>query len=200
MFRDEAVAHALEHGEAFTVTETAKLWPAAKRCSTCGRRGHDKRGCLRVAPGRQFDPWNDLEWEEHDEARDVVNEHPDGMTLEEVGAVLGVTRERVRQIEAAALEKLKTGLGLGEAVMYGAATIPIQECDRCGLPFMRRGRVKTCETCASPKKSKTKKKPPAHPRIKIVRAPEVVASMVESDPKVELPTPDRILFRFSLEW
>lgn len=32
------------------------------------------------------------------------------MTLEECGTVLGVTRERVRQIEANALRKLRNGL------------------------------------------------------------------------------------------
>lgn len=35
-----------------------------------------------------------------------VDEHPEGATLEAVGAVWGVTRERVRQIEAKALRKL----------------------------------------------------------------------------------------------
>ncbi len=37
----------------------------------------------------------------------LVEANPDGMTLEQVGEVLGLTRERVRQIEHAALEKIK---------------------------------------------------------------------------------------------
>lgn len=41
------------------------------------------------------------------EAQRLVAEHPDGMTLEQVGDVLGVTRERIRQIEAAALKSLR---------------------------------------------------------------------------------------------
>lgn len=40
-----------------------------------------------------------------------VNQHPDGATLEEVGNAFGLTRERVRQIEAVALRKLLEALG-----------------------------------------------------------------------------------------
>ena len=40
-------------------------------------------------------------------ALDFVDTHPGGATLEEVGAELTLTRERVRQIEVAAMEKLK---------------------------------------------------------------------------------------------
>ena len=36
--------------------------------------------------------------------------HPDGMTLEQIGVVLGLTRERVRQIQVIALAKLRKGL------------------------------------------------------------------------------------------
>jgi RNA polymerase sigma-32 factor len=34
----------------------------------------------------------------------------DGATLEELGAHLGISKERVRQIESRAMEKLKTAL------------------------------------------------------------------------------------------
>jgi len=40
-------------------------------------------------------------------ALNFVDEHPGGATLEEVGEELLLTRERVRQIEVAALRKLK---------------------------------------------------------------------------------------------
>jgi DNA-directed RNA polymerase sigma subunit (sigma70/sigma32) len=46
-------------------------------------------------------------YEEDFAARVFVAMHPDGATLEQVGAVLDVTRERIRQIEAAALRKLR---------------------------------------------------------------------------------------------
>lgn len=41
------------------------------------------------------------------EAQRLVREHPQGMTLDEVGVALGITRERVRQIEHRAVEKLR---------------------------------------------------------------------------------------------
>ena len=133
-----------------------------KRCSSCGRPGHDRRSCGRLLVGpRPFDPWADLEWEEHDEARRIVAENPDGMTLEEVGQVLGVTRERVRQIEAAALEKLREGTGLGEAATLGAVTVALVECQRCGLLFVRRGRLTLCELCLCPPAKKRRRKPQA---------------------------------------
>lgn len=46
-------------------------------------------------------------WELDDVCWYVVACHPDGLTLAEIGELLGVTRERVRQIETAALEKLR---------------------------------------------------------------------------------------------
>ena len=41
-------------------------------------------------------------------ALDFVEDHPDGATLEEVGAALLLTRERVRQIEESALQKVRS--------------------------------------------------------------------------------------------
>jgi len=49
----------------------------------------------------------DTPYEEDLAARWFVRNHPDGGTLEEVGVMLGVTRERIRQIEMMALRKLR---------------------------------------------------------------------------------------------
>lgn len=39
-------------------------------------------------------------------ALDFVDDNPDGMTLDDVGKICGLTRERIRQIEEAATRKL----------------------------------------------------------------------------------------------
>lgn len=39
----------------------------------------------------------------------LIEENPDGMSLEDIGKVFGMTRERVRQIEVGALAKIKAG-------------------------------------------------------------------------------------------
>lgn len=49
------------------------------------------------------EPWD----MEHSCSLDLVDRHPGGMTLEESGAVLGLTRERVRQVEDIALDKIR---------------------------------------------------------------------------------------------
>lgn len=47
-------------------------------------------------------------------ALDVCDQHVEGLTLEETGNLLNLTRERIRQIEGVALEKIREGLGLTE--------------------------------------------------------------------------------------
>ena len=48
-----------------------------------------------------------LPWERDFETQMFVEDHVDGAKLEDVGQYMGLTRERVRQIEAKALRKLK---------------------------------------------------------------------------------------------
>lgn len=123
-----------------------------RKCSSCGEIGHDRRSCItgstRKRLRREFDPWLDLEWREHTEAQKVVDEHPDGMTLEQVGDVLGITRERVRQIEVIALQKLRSGIGLDDFVEVKGAAFAVIECTRCSELFLRQGRNIYCEECA----------------------------------------------------
>jgi hypothetical protein len=100
------------------------------------------------------DPWAELEWWQHPEAIRVVREHPEGMTLEQIGRVMGVTRERVRQIEAGALKKL-TECGGFQTISVGAFEIAVPDCEGCQMPFVRRtGRDRLCETCAERKAAK----------------------------------------------
>lgn len=65
---------------------------------------------LEVRPnGGLLFPWADLEpWELKEScALDLADQHPDGITLEEVGRIFNMTRERIRQIEAICLRKLQ---------------------------------------------------------------------------------------------
>lgn len=50
--------------------------------------------------------WEILPYPDDPWARQFVQEHPEGATLEEVAQALGMSRERVRQIEEEALTKL----------------------------------------------------------------------------------------------
>jgi hypothetical protein len=49
-------------------------------------------------------------------ALDIVDQHPEGMTLRELGAKLGMTREGAREIEVLALPKLHAVPGLSDMV------------------------------------------------------------------------------------
>jgi Fe2+ transport system protein FeoA len=53
-----------------------------------------------------------LAYEDDVEAQRFVDEHPNGATLDEVGVALGLSRERVRQIEADAVANLVRRLRL----------------------------------------------------------------------------------------
>lgn len=75
--------------------------------------------------------WSTLPWDDDEETRRFVAEHPDGAGLEEIGAWLGLSRERIRQMEAAALEKL--GAALHRAGVRGPTTTDVVAwCDGIG--------------------------------------------------------------------
>lgn len=68
--------------------------------------GHRFRG-NRPPRAPLIDDRNDVRYEDDRVARVFVDMYPDGGTLEMVGAMFDLTRERIRQIEAKAIRKLK---------------------------------------------------------------------------------------------
>jgi hypothetical protein len=94
-----------------------------------------------------------------------VTDHPAGMTLEEIGAYMGITRERVRQIEHSALRKLATNTG-SDITWMGNLTIGIPECRKCGEPFIRgTGRQELCAPCDAQRKKKRRPIPAAYAQM-----------------------------------
>lgn len=76
------------------------------------------------------------------------------MTLEEIGACMGITRERVRQIEHQALAKLADSSG-SDVSWLGGLTIAVPECKKCGEAFVRKtGRQVFCDPCDALRKKK----------------------------------------------
>jgi hypothetical protein len=51
--------------------------------------------------------WYKPRYEDDDHCWYVVANHPEGLTLEQVGQLMGVTRERIRQIEAKIIRKVR---------------------------------------------------------------------------------------------
>ncbi len=71
--------------------------------------GAAKRGRVIPRTGeRLIDP--DERWSEDDRAWYVVTVNPDGLTLDQVGALLDVSREYARQLEVRAIQKLRVAL------------------------------------------------------------------------------------------
>lgn len=84
---------------------SSRRWPIAP---------HRKRHRALVATPAQDTPQarQELPYSHDLAAQDFVAQHPEGATLEQIGAFFGVTREWVRQLEARALEKLRAGATL----------------------------------------------------------------------------------------
>lgn len=84
------------------------------------------------------------------------------MTLEEIGAVMGITRERVRQIEHTAIAKLTHDTG-NDISWIGSLTMPIPDCKKCGEPYVRStGRQTLCSVCEAARKPRRRNIPPEY--------------------------------------
>lgn len=89
-------------------------------CPVCGEPTRDRGNCLGCADlhktpeGALIDGHTRFHLDRV--AQDFVAEHPAGATLEEVGEVFALTRERIRQIEAKAMRRLVARLRLAGVV------------------------------------------------------------------------------------
>lgn len=102
-------------------------WLAAERASLARRRASAERR-LGLPRSRSVVPvdasprrvaFETLPFAEDAETVAFVEAHPDGATLDEIGEWLGVTRERVRQMEADALRSLALRLRLAGVTESG---------------------------------------------------------------------------------
>jgi hypothetical protein len=80
-------------------------------------RGRPRSRVAGVSPGEPGSPsWDTLSWEQDDWCWYAVTCHPNGLSLEQVGALLGCGPELVRKIELEALAKLALEPGAVEAM------------------------------------------------------------------------------------
>lgn len=70
---------------------------------------------------------NHQPFEEDACAQQLVRDYPSGMTLEMIGAYMGLTRERVRQIERLALIRLERYRGADSRVLHAYLMAKRQE-------------------------------------------------------------------------
>ena len=90
-----------------------RLQPVPLRCRICERECDSltRSGrCPRCRYARRSSGGlvdNHTPWEEDDRCWYVVAHHPNGITLDDCASLMNISRERVRQIEAEALGKLR---------------------------------------------------------------------------------------------
>lgn len=107
-------------GEALTVSEWSKRSGLSRSLIRARKRNgwtdeeavtvpdNTRHAGLRLPAGHpESVSWTRDAWEDDDHAWYVVAHHPEGLTLEQIGAVMGLSDERVRQIVEEALEKLR---------------------------------------------------------------------------------------------
>jgi hypothetical protein len=97
------------------------------RCLECGEEkwiaGISVRegGCRDCYLGREYlGPYVDqeTEWEEDDRCWYVVSRHSDGLTMKQIGELMGVSKQRVEQIQNGAIRKLRAVPDAYEAFLY----------------------------------------------------------------------------------